>query len=347
MKLALRQLSRQPSFTILATLTLALGIGISTALFSVIDAALLRPLPYPNPEQLVTLLVEEVHDGKPSRYAPSMDDIRAWRTVDPIVSHAGMGRVSGFVPLIVDSGTPQRLIVATASEDFLESYGVAPILGRGIHIDDTRAGAPAVALLGHAYWRQQFGGDPGVLGRVITVEERPVTIVGVLAAGFYADTAVWRAMQFSPAIAERRGSGTPAIARLRPGVTIAQAHAALDAVTPLSPARGPSPVKGRMVIESMYDDETGPYGPTIRTLSISVALILLIACVNVAGLTLARGATRDVELAIRAAVGAERGQLIRQLFTESVLLAVAGAIVGVLIAYAALDSLVVLIPLSL
>jgi putative ABC transport system permease protein len=346
-KHALRQLSRQPSFTILATVTLALGIGVSTALFSVIDAALLRPLPYPFPEQLVTLQVEEVYEGKPARYAPSMEDIRSWRALDAIVAKAGMGRVSGFVPLIVEAGTPQRLIVAEASDDFLETYGITPVLGRGFHADDTRRGSPPVALLGHAYWRQQFGADPNVLGRVITIEDRPVTIVGVLPAGFYSESAVWQAMQLSPAIADRRGSGTPAIARLRPGITIEQARAALDAVTPASPMRGPSPVRGRVVMESMYDDETGQYGPTIRTLSISVGLILLIACVNVAGLTLARGATRDVELAIRAAVGAERGQLIRLLSTESLLIAVAGAVVGVVIAFASLDSLVALIPLSL
>ena len=137
------------------------------------------------------------------------------------------------------------------------------------------------------------------------------------------------------------------IARLRPGVTLAQARAALDAVTPASVMRGPAPEPFRVVIESMYDDETGGFGATIRTLSMAVGLILLIACVNVAGLMLARGATRDVELAIRAAVGAGRGRLFRQLLTESLLLALAGALVGVLLAYVSLDSLVALIPLSL
>lgn len=345
MTYALRQLGRQPSFTILATLTLALGIGISTAMFSVIDAALLRPLPYSNPEQLVTLLVEEVHDGKPGRLAPSMQDIRIWRTLDTIVSHVGMGRVSGFRPSIVDAGTPQRLIVAEASDDFLETYGVTPILGRGIQPDDARAGAPAVALLGHAYWRQHFGSDRNVLGRAIAVEGKPVAIIGVLPPGFYSETAVWQAMASSAFAATQRGSGTPAIARLRPGVTIEQARAAFDAVLP--EMRGSSPVKGRVVIESMFDNETAPYRPTILALSMSVGLILLIACLNVGGLTLARGATRGVELAIRAAVGAERRQLVRLLFTESLLLAVAGAFVGVLLAYAALGSLVALIPLSL
>jgi predicted permease len=333
----LRQLRKHPAFSIVAVLTLALGVGVSTALFSVIDAAFLRPLPYQHPEQLVTLLVEEARQsGRSALYAPSMTDIRRWRTLTRTLSHAGMGRVSGFAPLIVETGTPQRLTVAEASEDFLDTYGIAPILGRGLQLDDTRAGAPPVALLGHAFWQREFGGDPHVLGRALRIQNQLVTIVGVLPAGFYDHTAVWQARQFPGPGLEQRGSGTPAIARLRPGVSVAQAAAALEAA-----------VSARVVIESMYHDETGQYGATILMLSLAVALILVIACVNVAGLVLARGATRDVELAIRASIGASRGRLIRQLLTESLLLALVGAVTGVLLASAALDSLVSLIPLSL
>lgn len=347
LKYALRQVRRQPSFSILAVLTLALGTGISTALFSVIDAALLRPLPYPHPEELVTIEVEETNQGKPSRYDPSMADIRAWRTLTTIVSHAGMGRVSGFVPLIVDTGTLDRLTVAEASEDFLETYGVTPILGRNLQADDTREGAPSVALLGHAYWQRAFSADPNVLGHDIRIQNRPVTIVGVLPAGFYQDTSVWQAKQFSGVRLDRRGSGTPVIARLRPGVTLARARTALDTVTAPTILNRPQPTPARTVIESMYDDETRQFGTTINTLSMVVGLILIIACVNVAGLLLARGASRDVELAIRAAIGAGRGRLVRLLLTESLLLAAAGTVAGVLLAFLSLDSLVTLIPLSL
>jgi putative ABC transport system permease protein len=347
-KYALRQLAGHASFSLVAGLTLALGIGLSTALFSVIDAALLRPLPYSHPEELVTLDVEEARaNGTSSRYAPSMEDIRRWRGLTSIVSHVGMGRVSGFVPLIVDTGTPQRLIVGEASEGFLETYGIVPVLGRSIQLEDTRQGAPAVALLGHAYWQRVFGGDPQVLERDIRIQDRPVTIVGVLPAGFYDETSVWQARQFSTAMLDRRGSGTPVIARLRPGITLAQAKAALDALTSASTLAGPAAAPAHAVIESMYDDETSGFGPTIRTLVMAVGLILIIACVNVAGLMLARGATRQVELAIRAAIGAGRGRLVRQLLTESVLLALAAALAGVLLAYVTLDSLVALIPLSL
>ena len=222
------------------------------------------------------------------------------------------------MPPIVDTGTPQRLTVATASEDFLETYGITPILGRSIEQDDTREGAPPVAVLGHAFWQQEFGGDRSVLGRELRIQNERVTIVGVLPAGFYQETAVWQASQFASARLERRGSGTPVIARLRPGVTLKQAQAALDAVTPRTTVNRPEPVPVRVLIESMYNDETSGYGATIRTLSMAVGLILIIACVNVAGLMLARGATRHVELAIRSAIGAGRGRLVRQLLTESV-----------------------------
>ena len=346
-KYALRQLGRQPAFAILAGSTLALGIGVSTALFSVIDAALLRPLPYPHPEELVTIVVDESIDGnKPTGYAPSMDDIRTWRGLKTILSHAGMGRVSASEQ-VVDTGTPQRLTVAKASEDFLETYGITPVLGRSIQADDTRAGAPAVALLGHAYWQREFGGDRNVLGRALRIQNEPVTIVGVLPAGFYRETAVWRAEQFTGGFLAMRGSGTPVIARLQPGVTLTQARAALTAVAAPGRIESRTPRPVRVVIESMYDDETSQFGATIQTLSLAVGLILAIACVNVAGLMLARGATRHVELAIRAAIGAGRGRLVRQLLTESLLLALTGAIAGVLLAYASLDSLVALIPLSL
>jgi predicted permease len=352
-KYSLRQLRRQPSFSILAGLTLTLAIGLSTALFSVIDAALLRPLPYPNPEQLVTVSIEEADRyGELSHFAPSMEDIRLWRAVPGIISHAGMGRVARFASvatggMIVDAGTPKRAVIGEASEGFLETYGLTPVLGRGFTVDDTREGAPAVALLGHAFWQRELGGDRDVVGREIRLQNNPLTIIGILPAGFYQTTAIWTARQYGAGMVTNRGSGASVIARLRPGVTLTQARAALDAVTPRKPMMGPKAPPARVAIESMYDDETSQFGSTINTLALSVGLILLIACVNVAGLLLARGATRHGELAIRAAIGAGRGRLVRQLLTESLLLALGGAVAGVLVAYVALDSLVALVPLSL
>jgi putative ABC transport system permease protein len=345
---AVRLLRKQPAFTAVALITLALGIGVTTALFSVIEAALLRPLPYPHPEELVTVDVDvSGKAGQSMRLAPSIGDIRTWRDAKTVFSHIGMGRVSGFVPLIVDAGTPERLTVAEASEDLLETYGIAPILGRGIQIDDTREGAPAVALLGYGYWRSRFAGDSGVLGRSIRIGNVPLTIVGVLPAGFYRDTSVWQAKRFAPAFLGMRGSGTPVVGRLRPGVSLKQAARELDALTVASTTFGPVPTPAHVSLESLYRSETSEYGSTIKTLTYAVGLILIIACVNVAGLLLARGATRHVELAIRASIGAGRARLLRQLLTESVILALGGASLGLLFAWLTLDSLVAIIPLSL
>ena len=343
---AIRQCARQPGFTVVAILTLALGIGLSTALFSVIDAALLHPLPYPHPEQLVTIQVAQTDRGRPMQLAPSAADVRKWRGMSSVIAHIGAGRLSGTLRLIVDTGTAQRLTVASASEDFLETYGIAPILGRSFHVEDTRQGAPGVALLGHAFWESQYGGDPAVIGRSIRIQDAPFTIIGVLPAGFYNNTAVWRPDQRPDAWLEFRGTGTPVIARLQPGVTRDDAARQLTAAT-APPVFGKTSSPPRAAVTSLYDDVTSDYPGTLRALTWAVGLIVVISCVNVGGLLLARGAARRQELTVRASIGAGRGRLLRQLLVESVLLAFAGSIVGVGLAYVSLDSLVALIPLSL
>ncbi len=135
--------------------------------------------------------IRETSNGKSSRYAPSLADVRSWRGSEHIFAHVGAGRLTGFRTRIVDAGEPERLIVGEASEDFLEVYAVQPLLGRGVQIEDTRQGAPLVALLGHGYWQSRFGGTRDVIGRVIRIAGVPATIVGVLPAGFYRETAVW------------------------------------------------------------------------------------------------------------------------------------------------------------
>jgi predicted permease len=343
-RFAVRLLLKQPYFSSVAILTMALGMGVSTALFSVIDAALIRTLPYANPSELVTMNVEEGQpDHRTMQLAPSMVDIRGWRELGSVFSHIGSGRVRGFTPLIVDTGSPERLVVANASEDFLETYGINPMLGRGIHLDDTRDGAPAVALLGYAYWRSRFAADPDILGQSLRIDDVPTTIVGVLPVGFYPETSVWRATQFVPAMVDRRGSGTPVLGRLKQGVSLAQATRILDQNTEVKPTT----TSARVILSSLYDDETRGYGSTLRTLAGAVGVILLIACVNVAGLLLARGFTRQPELAIRTSLGASRSRLVRQMLTESVILALAGTVLGVVVAWATLDSLVALIPFTL
>ena len=343
------------AFALIAILTLAVGIGASTALFSVIESALLRPLPYPHPEELVSLQVRETHNGKSFAVAPSVPDIRAWRESGRIFTHVGTGRVSGFLPRVVDAGVPERLVVGDVSEDFLEAYGITPLIGRGIQSEDLRAGAPPVALLGHAYWQSHFGGSADVLGRAIQVAPAvgagpdatkvSATIVGVLPAGFYRDTAVW--VPIAASQTKSRGSGTPVMGRLRPGVTFSQAERELTNIAMRLPATSGPGANIHVELTSMYEDATSGSGKTITPLASAVGLILLIACVNVAGLLLARGAIREPELAVRASIGAGRGRLVRQLLTESLILSCAGGLVGLLLAWASLDALVAIIPLSL
>lgn len=348
---AFRLWRRQPGFAIAAIVTLASGIGISTALFSVIDAALLRPLPYPHPEQLVSVTVEEKDSsGEIRRTGASLNDARDWRDGSHAISAAGIMRAMPM-PMVVDAGAgPERVNVSEIAEGCLELYQMAPLLGHGLTRTDLSAGAPHVALLGYRYWQSHFAGRRDVLGRVVRfADEGPATVIGVLPADFYPRTALWRPhTNFNHSdMSDRRGMGTDAYARLRPGVSLPMAEAEMtDVARRVARERGQS-TDVRVTLEPLRTSTVSGYGTTISILTAAVGFVLLIACVNVAGLLMARGTARQSELAIRASIGAGRGRLVRQLLTESLVLAVAAAVLGAMIAWAALDSLVSLIPLDL
>ena len=349
MRFGLRQLLRQRGSSLVAVITLALGIGVSTAIFSIIDATMLRPLPYPNPEQLVTVNPEEtMPDGRVSRATPSMEDMRTWQKSDDVfVQVAGYG--SAFRGRVVEGETPERIEVAHYTEDYLPMHGVTPLIGRNFTKEETDPGSQLVALLGYGYWKSRYSGRQDIVGQTVRFDTEVATIIGVLPAWFNAKTPVVLPLRTPLAEYSRRGTGRVSVyARLRPDVTIDQARERLSARMPIRALpNGQQTSNPRVAISSRLESALTYSRTTVNVLAGSVGLILLIACVNVAGLLLARGAARQSELAVRASLGAGRGRLMRQLLTESAVLALIGGALGVLLAWLSLDAIVANVPLSM
>ncbi|MYH31149.1 MAG: FtsX-like permease family protein [Acidobacteria bacterium] len=345
---AIRRQLHQRGTSIVEALTLALGIGASTAIFSVIDAAMLRPLPYPDPEELVRVGVEITQpDGRSSQPTPSMADMRLWQQADAVFSAvAGWGRA--FRGQILDGPEPARIEVSQFSEAYLSMHGVTPLFGRDFTREDTDFGAPAVALLGYGYWQSRYAGRRDVIGETLRLDDGVATIVGVLPASFEANIPLARPLRIPPDEVTQRGTGrVTVLARLRPGVTVDQASADLSARMAGEPLPDGSGQRTRVSVSSRLESTLSRYRTTVTIIASGVGLILLLACVNVAGLLLARGAGRQSELALRAALGAGRPRLIRQLLTESLVLALTGGAAGVFLAWLSLDALVAHIPISL
>ena len=330
-----RMLAKNPGFAAIAILTLALGIGANTALFSVVNGALLNPLAYPHSEQLVTVYGKTPGFARaPISYLNFLDWQRATRTF------SSMALYRNEPYNLTDIGEAELVGGSMISADFFPTLGVTPILGRNFRTDDDRAGAAPVVMLGGGLWKRKFGSSPDVIGKSIVLNGASYTIVGVVPPSFnfygserdlYTPAGQWT----DPSFLDRRIEvSAHAIARLKPGVTLAQAKADMDAISGNLAAAYPEADKDiGLNLVSMKQDIVGNVQPFLLVLLAAVGFLLLIACANVANLLLARSMGRSREFAIRAALGANQTRVIRQLLTESVLLAGLGGALGVLLAF--------------
>ena len=340
-----RTLRKSPGFTAVAILTLALGMGANTALFSVVNAVLLNPLPYPQANQLVGLWWDRMPGQHSSvTYLNFLD----WQKQSTVFSS-----VSAFMQdnmIITGAGEPERVDGARISANFFDLLGVKPLLGRSFRAEEDQVGAGPVALISDGLWKRKFGSSPDVLGKSITADGRNWTIVGVVPekSPIYTSADVFTPLgQFNEEpFRDRRASlGTVGIGRIKPGVTLAQARADMDSVARNLAAEYPDANKGTGIfVNPLKDDITGDFAPILFMLLGAVGFVLLIACANVANLLLARSAARAREFAIRVALGATRRRIMRQLLTESLLLASAGGALGLLFAAWATKAALAVIP---
>ena len=342
LRYAFRGLRRRPGFSAIVMLTLTLGIGANTAIFSVVHGVLLRPLPFHQPERLV--VAREVY-GEGSVGTVSGPNFLDWRGRGKALE--GLTAYRYRTMALVGSGEPEEIAASTVAANFFDLLGVAPALGRGFATGEDQ-GQPTVAVLSDALWRTRYEADPEVLGAVITLSGNPYTIIGVAAPdfGFPARAQVWVPLGFGVGEASERSSHSyDVVGRLDPGVTLEQAQAQLSGVARDLEREYPVSNAGRGVtLIPLATDILGPVRPTLLLLSGAVAFVLLIACANVANLFLARAAGRQRELTIRAALGGRRWRLARQLLAEATLLAVGGGLLGLLLATWLVDLLLALRP---
>ncbi|HEX4595234.1 MAG TPA: ABC transporter permease [Bryobacteraceae bacterium] len=359
---AWRTLRHNPMFTAVALLTLAIGIGANTAVFSVVNGVLLKPLPYPKPEELVALRqvapgaagLANFADGlllSPSMYFTYAEQTRTSQSLG--VWFSGSANVTGL-------GEPEQVRTVGVSDGVLQALGVAPTIGRWLSQADQVPRSPERVVLSFGYWQRRFGGDPAVVGRNIRIDSRSREIVGVMPQGFRlvsADFDVILPLAFERGKLILAGFGFQGIARLKPGVTIAQGNADIARMVPIwmdSWSNGPG-TNPRIyetwritpVIRPLKQDVVGNIGNVLWVLMGTIGIVLVIACANVANLLLVRAESRQQELAVRAALGAGWGRIVRELLLESVLLGLVGGMLGLGLAYAGLRLLVAMGPAGL
>jgi putative ABC transport system permease protein len=345
MRYAIRTLRRSPGFTLIALLTLALGIGANTAIFSFVNGVPLKPLPYRDPHNIV--LVWEKPPGGHINGISTLNFLD-WKTQNTVFGHMAAATFGGSVTL-TGSGEPVELQGSRVGASYFDIFGARAALGRTFAADEDQPGKSQVVILSHRLWENRFGADPSVIGRTLTLNGKSCTVIGVLPANGPFDRSwaqLWMPLQFEPRDMTRDYHWMMSFARLKPGVTLETARAAMDAIGARIAAAYPESNKGWGVTVERFEDQVvdGRLRRSLWVLLAAVGAILLIGCANLANLTLARGAAREREIAVRASLGAGRWRLIRQLLIENLVVAAAGGALGLGLGSAMIRGLIALAP---
>jgi len=343
LRYAFRGLLKRPGFTVIALIALALGIGANTAIFSLVNAVVLQPLPFPDPDRLVWVFGNIRNGG--NRASVSPPDFLDYRNHNKTFEQFA---ASGTMPLSVTltgAGEPERLQVSSITGNYFQAFGVVPALGRGFTLENEKTGQDQVTVLSHAFWQRRFGGDPGIVNKTIVLNGKACEVLGVMAEGVtlpqVAD--LWMPMNFDgdEDMKLRQAHFLRPIGRLKPGVSLMQAQVDTDVIASHLEQQFPASNTGwSLRLIPLKEQLFGSSRTTVLVLFGAVAFVLLIACANVANLLLVRAAARQKEIALRAALGASRLRIVRQMITESLLLAICGGALGALLATWGVDLLV-------
>ena len=348
LRYALRMLANQPAFTLIAVLTLALGIGANTAIFSIINSVLLRPLPYPNADRIMVL---NESSGPGQDFSVALPDYFDWKKDNTVFEHLAVTHKESRNLSGIPGREAERVSCASVTLNFFKVIGLSPALGRIFSEDEDKVGAPPVAIISDHIWQRTFNRSPKVIGQPITLHDQSFTVIGVMPPEMTSpqDSDVWLSLMRrsnNPAWMDRSHHPMMYVwGRLKPGVTVDVARTEMKGIAARLEQVYPDTNKGETaVVTPLLENLVGKYRTNLNLLLGAVAFVLLIACANLANLFAARGAAREREFAIRAAVGASRRQIVRQLLIESFLIALLGGVCGFLIALWSRDALSILAP---